>query len=118
MSAHRHLAFQLSRRRGFKLPPGVISVARPGLLGNPFSVAEFGIDQAIALHRSWLIDMTDAQLGEWPGPLGGQLIRLKPLVLDRLAGLRGVGFACWCGLPEPYERDRCHRAALLDIANA
>ena len=30
---------RLSRKKGWKLPPDTVSVARPGRWGNPFSVA-------------------------------------------------------------------------------
>ena len=30
---------RLSRKKGWKLPPNTVSVARPGRWGNPFSVA-------------------------------------------------------------------------------
>jgi hypothetical protein len=33
---------QLSRKKGWRMPPNTVSVARPGKWGNPFKVGEYG----------------------------------------------------------------------------
>jgi hypothetical protein len=43
---------QLSRKKGWRLPDGAVSVARPGPLGNPFVI---GSD-----HADVLIDLANA----------------------------------------------------------
>ncbi len=66
---------QLSRRKGYRKPPGAIVVSRPGPYGNPFPVdgawiawtavsIGFRADQAgrrqaaVALHRAWMTGTT------------------------------------------------------------
>lgn len=96
-------SIQLSRKKGFKLPPNTIVVARPTRYGNPFVVGKayircvpvgWGLQwdvvrdnaHAVRLFRAWLDDM-------------------DPVDLDRLlAPLRGKNLACWCRV---YECDQC-----------
>lgn len=102
---------RLSRKKGWKLPPDTVSVARPGRWGNPFSVApeaEPGtpvgtrytampsIPAAVAAFRGWIED----------DPAGRRLAE------EARARLRGKNLACWCPLDGP-----CHAEVLLDIAN-
>jgi uncharacterized protein DUF4326 len=42
---------------------------------------------------------------------------LRTKVLAALPGLRGKNLACWCALPEAGQRDNCHAALLLELAN-
>ncbi|ENA27483.1 hypothetical protein HMPREF1487_09139 [Pseudomonas sp. HPB0071] len=84
---------QLRRTKGWRLPEGAVRVARPGKRGNPFSVAEHGREQAIALFSAYL----DQQLA-----IGA---------LD-ITELRGKALACWCRLDEP-----CHADILIKRAN-
>jgi hypothetical protein len=85
---------QLRRTKGWRLPVGAVRVARPGKWGNPFSVAEHGREQAIALFSAYL----DQQLA------AGALDIME---------LRGKDLACWCRLDEP-----CHADVLIKRANA
>lgn len=75
------------------MPANTVKVARPSKWGNPYSVAEYGRDLAIANYRR----------------------RLDILIifgaLD-LSELRGRNLACWCKLSEP-----CHADVLLALAN-
>nr|WP_269151981.1 DUF4326 domain-containing protein [Pseudomonas luteola] len=84
---------QLRRIKGWRLPEGAVRVARPGKWGNPFSVAEHGREQAIALFSAYL----DQQLAAG--------------ALD-ITELRGKALACWCRLDEP-----CHADVLIKRAN-
>ena len=79
---------QLSRKKGFKLPPNTVVVSRPSRWGNPFRV---GIDGTAA-------ECVELYRANWP----------QDAVL-----LRGKNLACWCKLGEP-----CHADALLEIANS
>ncbi len=85
---------QLSRRRGWRLPEGAISVARPTRWGNPFRIGVDG-DAAtcVALFRAWML--AD------PARLEGAR-----------AALRGHDLACWCAADAP-----CHADVLLELAN-
>lgn len=102
---------QLSRKKGWKLPPNTVSVARPGRWGNPFSVAPEaepgtpvgaryiampGVAEAVAAFRRWVEE----------DPAG------RRLAAEAREALRGKNLACWCPLDGP-----CHAEVLLDIAN-
>lgn len=84
---------QLSRKKGFRLPPNTVNVARPGKWGNLYTVAEHGREEAVLLHK-W----------ELKG-------RVEVGLVD-LSELRGKDVACWCGLDEA-----CHGDTLLELAN-
>lgn len=110
---------QLSRRKGWRMPPNTVSVARPGKWGNPFTVrgcraAGFvGTDAELAARvvgafRAWL---TSPHWREnWSGP---EAERRRNTILSELPSLRGKNLACWCPLDQP-----CHAAVLLELANA
>jgi hypothetical protein len=85
---------QLSRRKGWRLPPNTVAVARPGKWGNPFKIGEPGIPDAAAAV---------AAFREFAGPRRDDIRR----------ELRGKNLACWCRPGEP-----CHGDVLLEIANA
>ena len=85
---------QLSRKKGWRLPPNTISVSRPGKWGNPFSVAEYGRELAVRNFRNRLVG----------------LIAIGALDLSEL---RGKNLACWCRMGES-----CHADVLLEMANA
>ncbi|MCA1247501.1 DUF4326 domain-containing protein [Massilia sp. MS-15] len=102
---------QLSRKKGWKLPPNTVSVARPGRWGNPFSVlpelapgtpvgtryvAMPSVAEAVAAFRRWVEQ----------DPAG------QCLALEARTALRGRNLACWCPLDGP-----CHAEVLLEIAN-
>ena len=102
---------QLSRKKGWKLPPDTVSVARPGRWGNPFSVVPDAppgspvgeryiamptVVEAVAAFRHWVLET----------PAGQRLAQEARLAL------RGKNLACWCPLDGP-----CHAEVLLDIAN-
>ena len=93
-STTKPVRVQLSRKAGWTLPPNTVSVARPGKWGNPFTVAKYGRDLAIANFRLRLVGMDS---------IGA---------LD-LSELRGKNLACWC---KPHEA--CHADVLLEMANA
>lgn len=92
------IRIQLSRRKGFRLPANAMSVARPTKWGNPFSVAEYGRERAVANFRQRLVGMHAIGAGD-------------------LVELRGKDLACWCPLPKAGEPDLCHAALLLELAN-
>ena len=116
----------LSRKRGYRLPPGAVSVARPTVWGNPFKVGEAvsrdsplwpylaqqvpgegeGLESVTPLLRETVV----AAHGWW-------FIQQPHLMLTVAAQLGGRDLACWCLLPAPGEEDVCHAAFLLAIAN-
>jgi len=84
---------QLQRKKGWRLPPNTVSVARPHKWGNPFSVTMYGRNLALNNYRRHLRG----------------LLTIGAL---NLAELRGKNLACWC---KPGEA--CHADVLLEMAN-
>lgn len=126
---------QLSRKKGWRMPPNTVSVARPGFWGNPH--------QVVLDEQRWDGETIDAQ-GE-PIMDGPWLCKWQPKILSgfwfatrveavakavdlyrwkmttdgywrsaksRLPELRGKNLACWCPLDKP-----CHADVLLELAN-
>lgn len=88
---------QLSRKKGWRMPPNTVSVARPRKHGNPFRVGDFGIpdaEAAVQRYREW-------REGRVVGP-----------PVPPLDDLRGKNLACWCKLS-----CSCHADVLLELAN-
>ena len=83
---------QRKRTKGWKMPPGTVSVTRPGKYGNPYPVEVYGRQQAIDLFRADLLASKS---------------KLANVML-----LRGKNLACFCPLDLP-----CHADVLLNIAN-
>lgn len=97
---------QLSRKKGFRLPPNTRVVARPSKWGNPFKI---GTHTAIAEGiNGWsgptirTVEEAVAAYREWMSP-HADLVR---------ADLAGKNLACWCPLDKP-----CHADVLLELAN-
>ena len=106
---------QLRRTKGWRMPASTVKVDRTTLFGNPFSIEDYGHDTAVALHRAWI------RASQGNRHLRGEKAMLKEQrkrVLSALPTLRGKNSACWCRLPEPGQRDNCHAATLLEMANA
>lgn len=94
--AERPIRVQLSRAKGWRMPPNTVSVARPSQWGNPFRIGAEGIpdaETAVARYALWI--------SEW-----------LPLYPDMLEPLRGKNLACFCKPGEP-----CHADVLLELAN-
>jgi Domain of unknown function (DUF4326) len=86
--------YQRSRRKGARLPSGVVVVSRPTRWGNPHPL-DLGRAEAVRRYREDL--------------LAG---RLAVTVDDVKRELRGRDLACYCPLDEP-----CHADVLLGVAN-
>ena len=106
---------QLSRKKGWKMPPNTVSVARPGPFGNPFTVQdamEFCISTAeaqsfvVRCFRDWLA-------GDRQNWMGNESDKAAAVIIARLPELRGKNLACWCPPGSP-----CHADVLLELANA
>jgi hypothetical protein len=102
---------QLSRAKGWRLPPGAVSVARPTRFGNPFAAgapipAPFGeVFGPVVRDRAHAVEIFAAYARATPGY--EMLARRE---------LSGKSLACWCPLPVPGEPDHCHAAVLLEVA--
>lgn len=110
---------QLSRRKGWRIPPDTVNAARPGLLGNPFPVDVYGQEGAVDMHRRWLTgNMSTREMSglsrcdRWSDPPGVSLVALRTWVKEKLKESRDRNMACWCGPDMP-----CHADTLLEIAN-
>lgn len=109
---------RIQRSRGARLPPNTICVTRPGPLGNPFPVSVFGLEQSLAFHAAWIETETAEELG-YTGDDAERLNAQRAEVKRLLPTMRGMNIACWCRVPtEPYQRDKCHGALLLRLANS
>lgn len=100
---------RLSRKKGWRIPPDTVSVARPGKWGNPYIVGKDGTRaQCAGLYYTLLGGFID---------FSGKLTVDEQLAIWRrgqrsLADLKGKNVACWCSLDGP-----CHGDILLALAN-
>lgn len=94
---------QLSRAKGWKIPPNTVKVDRSTRYGNPFKVTEdrTEADCAMAFHTWLTVDTAHAGSPE-----------RRALLLAALPALRGKNLACWC-----KPRAFCHADVLLELAN-
>jgi hypothetical protein len=97
------------------MPVNTLKVDRTTPFGNPFRVEDYGHHRALALHRAWILGKP---LPDLSGSQKRQLARRRTEVLAALKRLRGKNLACWCPLPKDGERDSCHAAILVQLANA
>ena len=89
---------QLSRRAGWRKPPGVVVVARPSRWGNPFRIEN---------------DRTRAEaVAAFERAIAGRDPTLAFTIEDLRRELAGHDLACWCPLDQP-----CHADVLLRLAN-
>ena len=96
---------QLSRRKGWRMPPNTVKVDRTTRFGNPFRPGSPGIPDRRASVRMFERAFHSGALarGDPNSPFTPENIR---------AELRGKNLACWCPLD-----DACHADVLLVIAN-
>lgn len=102
---------QLSRQKGWRMPPNTVRVSRPGKWGNPFTLAN---EEGSPLAED---SRTGAVLGlnlSWPEARRLVVDRFRAECVDALPlkELRGKNLACWCALDQP-----CHADVLLELAN-
>lgn len=106
---------QLSRKRGWRMPENAVKVDRSTKWGNPYRIGAqpyFSRDMVLSLFETLLtMDISDEDVGP-------ESAAYRRWVREHIHELRGKDLACWCPLPPLYERDRCHAAVLLKLANA
>lgn len=106
MKPHR---IQLSRAKGWRMPPNTVKVDRTTKWGNPFIPGKpipFGTMKGCIVtdkRHAFVLYRSFASLND-------------KLVAAARAELAGKNLACWCSQEDPYE-DACHAAVLLEIAN-
>ena len=100
MNTDKPKRIQLSRKKGWRLPPNTVVVARPSKWGNPFKIGDDvpGLP-GVKIEREDAVHYFSIFL---PQPAG-----------EIRAALRGKNLACWCQLGQP-----CHADVLLEIANS
>lgn len=100
---------QLSRKKGWRMPPGTVKVDRSTRWGNPFNAT-----QTYTNHLGGVI----LQLRERPSLarcldlFQAYAIGVQIVDPEWLEPLRGKNLACWCALDQP-----CHADVLLELAN-
>ena len=102
---------QLKRTRGWRMPPNTVKVDRSTKWGNPFIPGQAA---KVFLPGLMVKDRRHAfVLFQSAAPLN------EKLVAAARSELAGKNLACWCPTPhEPYQKDECHAAVLLKIANS
>jgi hypothetical protein len=132
------IRIQLSRAKGWRMPPNTVKVDRTTVFGNPctcqrphgcskspeFEWQEWGDTPEQAAHLRCCVDVfrhyVETGLAGAPTTTGrfnfameassGYPNRTK--LIERLSELRGKNLACWCPLDAP-----CHADVLLELAN-
>ncbi|HEV2071077.1 MAG TPA: DUF4326 domain-containing protein [Acidimicrobiales bacterium] len=125
---------QLRRLKGWRMPDGAVSVARPSRWGNPWMIGLVvdrsisGVQHGAGAGMYAPDDVRMFELLEPEAPLSAsEAVRLYrhdleatlgepddyPDVVEALGKLRGKDLACWCSLDQP-----CHADVLLELANA
>ncbi|MBB3889472.1 hypothetical protein GGQ61_000169 [Phenylobacterium haematophilum] len=103
----RPVRVQLSRQKGWRMPPNTVKVDRTSKWGNSHRIGDdiivFGGAKAVEVLRN--IDAAQAVEA-----FRTDAARLPPTVWERL---RGKNLACWCKIGSP-----CHADVLLELANA
>lgn len=102
---------QLSRRKGWKMPPNSKKVDRSTYWGNPFRVGEpkLYVNDADPSDRVWFNPQSVAETVEAFRWMVSQPDRVRRIRKE----LVGKNLACWCPLDAP-----CHADVLLELANA
>lgn len=97
---------QLSRAKGWRMPPGAVKVDRSTRWGNPFAPGQTGPMGRTPIDREGAVGFFRAMLAD------PELRAAARYPID-LSELRGRDLACWCALDQP-----CHADILIEMANA
>lgn len=105
---------QLSRKKGWLMPPNTVNVARPSKFGNPFKLAYYRdrVGYSDAFARQTAVDFFRAcTFGDDTANDDVYQARCD-WIREHVHELRGKNLACWCPLDAP-----CHADVLLEMAN-
>jgi hypothetical protein len=125
---------QLSRAKGWRMPPNTVSVARPGRWSNQYHVDIFGRPLAVELFRNSVEGYwSPSKVEHLSDELARAAYRCHTQMRARLhhanvLELRGKNLACWCHLCAEHRAGRalgivcphcdpCHADVLLELAN-
>lgn len=96
----RPVRIQLSRRKGWRMPPNTVNVSRPSRYGNPHRIGPCPICGADHTRNEAIAELRAE-------------IESDPMLQERIREeLAGKNLACWCKPNEP-----CHGDILLEVAN-
>lgn len=102
---------QLSRRRGWRMPPHTVKVDRSTRFGNPFVTGRDGTRPYCVHLFKYLL--ADGLVALSVGPSPDVQVAAAARIRRDLSILTGRHLACWCPLSAP-----CHADVLLALANA
>ncbi|WP_448953039.1 DUF4326 domain-containing protein [Labrys neptuniae] len=106
----RPTRIQLSRARGWRMPPHTVKVDRTTMWGNPYRA---GVDcdhqHAVDCHRYLITFGIPARTAPHTDR---DIIAYATAVFVCLPEITGKNLACWCAPDQP-----CHADNLLEIAN-
>lgn len=95
---------QLSRKKGWKMPPNTVSVSRPGHWGNCYKIG--------MPAPSWMRKETLETAEDVVRAYKHMCLTMPGKVMEIRTFLRGKNLACWCKPGTP-----CHADTLLELAN-
>ena len=108
---------QLSRAKGWRMPPNTVKVDRSTKWGNPFTIP-LAIESGYATRetaQAFVVECFRDWLGSnqqgrywWQGP---ESDRRRAFFTEHITDLRGKNLACWC------KDSPCHADVLLELAN-
>jgi hypothetical protein len=104
---------QLSRPKGWRLPPNTVKVSRPGKWGNEFRIGDT-VQRFSTENICETITVTDAAVAValYRERMELALKQHPATMRPALDELRGRNLACWCKPGQP-----CHADVLLEMAN-
>lgn len=107
------IRIQLSRKKGWRMPPNTVKVSRPGKWGNPFRIGET-VQRFSKEKICETIHIGDAAtaVSLFRDYYEAAFARHPELMCPAFNEIRGKNLACWCALDAP-----CHADVLLDLAN-
>lgn len=101
---------QLSRKKGWRMPPNTVNVARPSKWGNPFVVGRDGTrEECVVYYRILMSGYLCVSSKATPD----EQKSVNSYVARNLHRLKGKNLACWCRL----DGKPCHADVLLELAN-
>jgi hypothetical protein len=99
---------QLSRTKGWRMPPNTIKVDRSTAWGNPFVIGKDGDREACVVRYRELLR---GRVAGAPDAIATLQAR-REYTIAHIDELRGKNLACWCRTGQP-----CHADVLLEMAN-
>jgi hypothetical protein len=95
---------QLSRKKGWRMPPNTVKVDRTTKWGNPFPIGKEGPLGRVAPDA-------EGAVGFFATMMDDPEIRAAAGYPSDLSPLRGKNLACWCS------GKHCHADVLIELAN-